>query len=327
MDAGSLVDGRYRLTGLLGRGGQGQVFLGVRLADGAEVAVKVLAPAIAQESARRRFILEGNVSERVRHENLVEVLDVGQTSDGELFFVMERLTGDTLARALSKSPPMTARALCKVLRDVARGLHAAHLAGLMHRDIKPANIFVTAHDPPRVKILDFGISKLFLDGGGTTQSYIGSPRYSSPEQISSPAKVDHRADLWALGVILFEALAGVCPHQADSIPELLVTIAMDPPTPLDGLRPDLPAELLDLVQRCLRPVSRRVATAHQVETALSAVIAKPDRALDNPLPGRGRSAGVARAGHAPSANRPASGTPDTTLLMPTLELPSKRPPR
>ena len=261
--SGSLVAGKYRLESLLGEGGMGAVFRARHEVMDKPVAVKWLKSTSGdQVAARHRFVQEARAAARIRHPNVVDVYDVGE-QDGCLFMVMELLEGETFGDFLERSGVPIAEAIRHLLAAM-RGVAAAHAAGITHRDIKPENVFIavdTLHVEGVAKILDFGISKLHdepqptLTLQGTT---MGTPHYMSYDQIRCMSDVDHRTDIYAFGVLLYQALTGALPYDADTLPGLVMQAAAGRATRPIELRPDLPPELDELVMKAiaLRPDDR-----------------------------------------------------------------------
>jgi eukaryotic-like serine/threonine-protein kinase len=290
MKAGQTIADRYRLEVRLGIGGMGEVWKATHAGTGREFAVKFMhAHAATSPPARARFLRESRVSAKINHPNVIDIFDAGELDDGALYLVMELLDGISLGDAFHAAPPLEVQELLSVMLDTARALAAAHAVGVVHRDIKPANIFLhkdRATGLAAAKILDFGISKF----GGNDDSHatatgavLGSPRYMSPEQTRSAASVDHRADLWAMGVILFEGLMGTWPHEGDSFSSLVVAICTTPPTSIDLMVPDLPEPLRAVVRDCLKPVRERLASAGELAERLALVVQDPALAA-LPLP-------------------------------------------
>jgi serine/threonine protein kinase len=220
---GDVIGGRYRIVGELGRGGFGTVFDAVHATTGHSVAVKVMTPMGSDdgEEASRRFFQEASATSKLSHPNTVRVYDFGQTDGGDLFLAMERLTGETLQALLQRlaaaGQAMSEQQAVEIANDVLRSLGEAHAHGLVHRDLKPANVFL--HTIPGgeqvVKVLDFGIAKDADAGMTQAGKALGTPTHMSPEQaLGKP--VDGRTDLYALGILLFECLAGELPYWADS---------------------------------------------------------------------------------------------------------------
>jgi serine/threonine-protein kinase len=232
---GQLIDGKYRLVSRIGAGGMGKVYRAEQVALGRSVAVKVLDASPdyreADPAIERRFFLEASLSAKLAHPNVITVHDYGrvESEDGARFYlVMELLEGETLHRRLHRGPtPVPAADAVAIAIEIARGLRAAHKAGLVHRDLKPANVMLVPSDDggSSVKILDFGLVKQ-LEGElreDITQEgrFLGSPRYMAPEQVSA-GPVDHRCDLYALGVILYQCLTGLTPFDGKTAMDVLV---------------------------------------------------------------------------------------------------------
>jgi serine/threonine-protein kinase len=279
MRQGEIVAGKYHLQAQLGVGGMGEVWSAQHVATGRDFAIKFMhAHAATSTSSRQRFAREARASAKINHPNIIDVFDVGELEDGALFLVMELLDGCSLGDALYADPPLSVRDLVAVTLDAARALAAAHAVGIVHRDIKPANIFLhrdRATGLAYAKILDFGISKFSAneDSFATKAgAVLGSPRYMSPEQSRSSAAADHQSDLWAMGVILFEALMGTWPHDGDSFSSLVVAIATQPPKSIDTMAPHLPEELRSIVRDCLRPISERMRTANELAARLEVAL-------------------------------------------------------
>ncbi len=216
--------GAYRLVRLLGVGGMGRVYLGEHVNIGSRAAIKILAIECSQrKDLVERFFAEARAVNMIRHENIVSVLDLLMLPDGRPYIVMEFLDGETFGDIIAarRGPAVMFGGIVKVIADVLHGLAAAHDKGIVHRDLKPENIFISKTG--RVKILDFGIAKLAPELGGavtTTGSLLGTPHYMSPEQTLGKA-VDFRTDIYAMGVMLYEAVTGQRPFKGDSVFELM----------------------------------------------------------------------------------------------------------
>jgi serine/threonine-protein kinase len=282
MKAGEVVADRYRLGARLGIGGMGEVWRATHTGTGRDFALKFMhAHAATSMPARQRFIREARVSAKINHPNVIDIFDVGEVEDGVLFLAMELLEGVSLAEALHQEPPLSVQELLTICIDTARALAAAHAVGVVHRDVKPGNIFLhkdKATGYAVAKILDFGISKAFgVDDSHHTKTgaVLGSPRYMSPEQTRSASDVDHRADLWSMGVILFEGLTGTWPHEGDSFSSLVVAICTVPPLSIDLMVPGLPESVRSIVRGCLRPVEQRIQSADELVERLAAALANP----------------------------------------------------
>ena len=232
MTGGTILAGKYRLVSLLGRGGMGSVWRAERLGWQAPVAIKVMNPGDADDArARDRFVREATLVASLRSVHVVQVLDDGVDDESGLpFMVMELLEGETLAERLHRVKRLKAPIVAQVISQIARALARAHDAGMVHRDLKPDNILIVRNDDEEViKVLDFGIAKS-LDApqklAHRTHSghMLGTPAYMSPEQFANSAEIDHRADLWSLGVIACECLTGARPFEGDNLMRLAISI-------------------------------------------------------------------------------------------------------
>ena len=255
-NVGDVLAGKYRVDKVLGIGGMGMVVAATHLELDQKVALKFMLPAaLASEEATERFLREARAAVRLRGEHVCRVLDVGKLAGGEPYIVMEYLAGHDFAATLKEYGPLATDDAVDYLLQAIEGVAEAHANNIVHRDLKPANLFVTTDNDgsPLVKVLDFGISKSELGGVHQTKTgdIMGSPAYMAPEQMASSKDVDARADQWALGVILYQALCNKVPFQGDTLPVLCVQVMTEAPPPLGQVRPDLPAELSAAVMRCL----------------------------------------------------------------------------
>ena len=262
---GTQVADRYRLDECIGKGGMGVVYRGAHLWTGRPVAVKLLERVDSAQS-KTRFLNEARAAAAVRHPNLVEVLDVGDEGHS-MYLVLELLEGEPLDAHLERKAKMRAEDALDALVPILDALEALHRHGVMHRDVKPGNIFLSVDGQGRIvpKLLDLGISKSLTGTENITHTgaLMGTPSYMSPEQARG-APVGVGADIWAMGVVLFEALSGIRPFVAHSVPGLLHKIATDRPQSLGKVEPDLPRSLTDVVDRALansRAVACRVETS------------------------------------------------------------------
>jgi serine/threonine-protein kinase len=245
--------GPYQVARLLGVGGMGRVYKGVHPQIGSRVAIKVLSHECAQRPELvERFFSEARAVNLIRHESIVNVLDLAKLPDGRPYIIMEYLDGAPLAAIVEKAGPLPLGSLARLIAEVLDALGAAHAKGIVHRDLKPDNIFITPAGRP--KVLDFGIAKLQqnLTPGAATQtgSLLGTPHYMAPEQAMGRA-IDLRTDLYAIGVILFECATGRRPFHADSLFDLLRKHVDEPPPPPRALRPDMPSLYEQVILRAL----------------------------------------------------------------------------
>lgn len=257
LSPGVVVAGTFEVERLLGRGGMGEVWLGrhQRLA-GKQVAIKVLhTQGALPAEALARFRREAEIAVRLEHPNIVQVLDFNSLESGQPFIVMELLKGESLAARLKRGP-MSPDETSMVMRQVGSALHAAHSAGVVHRDLKPENIFLVPTGlGDQVKVLDFGISK--LSDGGTMQTtdsvLMGTPLYMSPEQaLGHNRDVTPQSDVFSLGSIAYECLAGKAPFEADNIAKVVFRIAYEPHKPLLELAPHVPDVMAQAVEHALQ---------------------------------------------------------------------------
>ncbi len=272
---GRLLGGRYRIGAVLGRGGMGTVYEAVQESLGRPVAVKVLHPLLSHDAdTMARFRKEAEQAGSLSHPHIVHVLDFGFEPGGPAWIAMERLQGESLGQRISRVGVLGQGAVVTMALETLSALQAAHEARLVHRDLKPDNIFLAraAGVGEVVKVLDFGIAKL-LDGGAAaaltaTGMVMGTPLYMSPEQAQGRV-VDARADLYSLGAVLFEALSGKPPLQADSYTALLITIVTEPAPSLAARRPDVHPGLAALVDRTMaKDPGARFASAREMADAI-----------------------------------------------------------
>ncbi|MBN1654096.1 MAG: serine/threonine protein kinase [Deltaproteobacteria bacterium] len=275
---GEIIGDRYRLAGPIGKGGMSSVWAGVHLALDRPVAVKFLQVRGDEdyEALTAQFLREARIAAAVRHRNVVDVLDFGTTDQGTPFMVMEMLRGETLGARLVRSPPLAVNELMHIVNLTLRGLSVAHDAGIVHRDIKPENIFLQ-YDEAGVypKIFDFGISRS-LDLSGprsalTTKEgfLVGTPHYMSPEQVRGIRDIDQRTDIYSMGVILYEALTGHLPFDAENIGDLVIAIVQANTPSVLELRPEVGPAISQVVSRAMhRERDERFANAREMQERL-----------------------------------------------------------
>ena len=278
---GSQVVGRYRLVRILGAGGMGTVVEATHLQLAQRVAIKFLLPNLcSQRDAVTRFLREARATVQIESEHVARVTDVGTTEDGVPFLVMEYLEGLDLSQLLQREKRLPIAQAVSMVAQACDAIAEAHALGIIHRDLKPSNLFLTTRrDGTRLlKVLDFGISKAVTEMSASgapatrtaTAAVMGSPHYMSPEQLRSSKNVDPRADIWSLGVILHELLAGEPPFKGESMSGVLASIVADPPASLRLVRPDVPPALEAIVTRCLqKDRSQRFASVPDLALALA----------------------------------------------------------
>jgi serine/threonine-protein kinase len=273
---GEVLAGKYKVEDVLGVGGMGVVVAARHIQLEQKVALKFLRPeAMQSKEAVERFLREARNAVRLRSEHVAKVTDVGTLDSGAPYMVMEYLDGADLSRVVHATGSIAIEEAVYFVLQACEAIAEAHSLGIIHRDLKPQNLFVTRRvdGKPLVKVLDFGISKTLDTAGGLsltrTSSIMGSPLYMSPEQMRSSKNVDQRADIWALGVILYELLTGRVPFEAESVPELCLKVVQDEPTPPKGLRPEVPEGLSAVVLKCLeKNVTNRFSNVAELAASL-----------------------------------------------------------
>lgn len=271
--------GVYEVLEELGRGGMGVVYRARDRSLDRDVAIKVLLPELAcDEEFERRFVREARAAARLDHPNIVQVYTAGRFED-ILFIAMQLIRGKTLAQVLRTRGRLPVREALKITRQAAAALAEAHKISLVHRDIKPNNIMID--EAGRVKIMDFGLMRSSLARESITQSgeFFGTPEYASPEQCETSV-LDGRSDLYSLGAVLYEMLAGRRPYQADTPMALFKKILEEHPPSLRSLRPDVPASVEQLVRKMMaKRREDRFATAGEVIAAIDQILGRATRAV------------------------------------------------
>ncbi|MEO1339060.1 MAG: serine/threonine-protein kinase, partial [Myxococcota bacterium] len=283
--------GKYKIIQKIGEGGMGSVYIANQRPIDRKVAVKVLLSKLAEdEVAVKRFEQEAKAISRMQHPNTVTIYDFGRTierEDERLYIVMEYLRGQTLTQVLRSEGQLTSARAARIMRQVCASLSDAHATGIIHRDLKPDNIFLTevGGDKDWVKVLDFGVAKLAdAEGAGTltqTGMIFGTPKYMSPEQAEG-RPIDYRADIYALGVVLYELLVGRPPFLADTPVGLLLKHISEPPPPFSQVRPDLHIEpLIEAIT--MRALDKRPEGRQQVVSELAAELEGFERSISGPV--------------------------------------------
>jgi serine/threonine protein kinase len=268
---GTILARKYQVVRTLGQGGMGRVVEARHIALGERVALKFLLSEHAQShEATTRFLREAQAAVRLRSEHVARVSDVGTLEDGAPYMVMEYLEGQDLSKLLKTHGKLHASEAVDFVVQAAEAIAEAHAIGIVHRDIKPGNLFLTRglDGSPLVKVLDFGISKFVesVDDLTRTATAMGSALYMSPEQMRGARDVDHRTDIYALGVTLFELLVGRQPFYADTLPQLCAEVLEGNALPLRSARPDLPDAFASVLERAYakRRDDRYPSVAHFV---------------------------------------------------------------
>jgi serine/threonine protein kinase len=283
IDVGTVVNGKYHLVRTLGDGGMGSVYEAQHTVLGTRVAIKVLHPELARRTGLvERFLQEARVVAQIRSLHVVQVTDIDRTPDGHAYIVMELLEGEPLSSVIDRQGKIPVAVACEYTVQVLEALEAAHALGVVHRDLKPENVFVTfAGGRPVLKLIDFGIAKARrIDAAQKSLTVagvvMGTAEYMAPEQARSADKVDPRADLYAVGVILYEMIAGARPVRGDTGEDarvIALKVERGEVVPLVQAAPETPRELAGLVHRAMaaRP-ELRFATATEMRLALQAVM-------------------------------------------------------
>ncbi|HEY2405785.1 MAG TPA: serine/threonine-protein kinase [Polyangiaceae bacterium] len=283
LEPGQIIQDKYRIVRLIGQGGMGEVYEGENISIARRVAIKVLLSyAATSADTVQRFEREAQAAGRIGNDHILEVLDLGTLPTGDRFMVMEYLDGEPLNGRIERLRRMTPQQIIPIITQALAGLSAAHAAGIIHRDLKPENLFVLkqkAGVPDYVKIIDFGISKfntLTSEGMKMTRtgSVMGTPYYMSPEQANGSAEADNRSDLYAMGVILYEAVTGAVPFDGKTFNELLFKIVLSEPPPPRRLVPEMDPVFEAIVLKAMaRDVTARFQSCEEFSQALSGYLA------------------------------------------------------
>ncbi|HEY3594742.1 MAG TPA: serine/threonine-protein kinase, partial [Polyangiaceae bacterium] len=284
---GEVLFGKYRVDQLLGAGGMGAVVAAHHLQLDTKVAIKFLLPStLSHEEAVARFLREARAAVLMSNEHVARIFDVGTLDSGSPYMVMEFLDGLDLGNILHEQGALPIQEAVDFVLQACEAVAEAHALGIVHRDLKPDNLFCIKRPDGRkmIKVLDFGISK--VSGAAWQQApdssltraaaLMGTPLYMSPEQLEAPETVDSRADIWALGIILYELLTAKMPFFGNTLPQVSVKIAVRAPPPLHEHRPDAPEGLANVIGRCLEK-DREKRYANVAELAMELLPFGPKR--------------------------------------------------
>jgi eukaryotic-like serine/threonine-protein kinase len=276
-----LVAGKYEVVKLIGRGGMGSVWEGRHSSLGTHVAIKFIDQEyIGSREAQSRFATEARAAATIQSKHAIQIFDHGVTEDGRPYIVMELLVGEPLDKRIERLGRISLPDTARILGQVSRALQRAHEAGIIHRDLKPENIYLVRSpddDDEIAKVLDFGIAKikgppsdLGLTSSTKTGAVLGTPYYMSPEQARGLRTIDHRSDLWSLGIIAYKCLTGALPFEGESVGDLLVTICTAPPPVPSSTLPGLPKAFDAWFFRTVdRDPAKRYASAAELGEALA----------------------------------------------------------
>ena len=336
VEIGQVIDKKYRVDRLVGRGGMGSVYQATHLVIGRRVALKVLElHSGPQLEVVTRFEREAQAAARIGNDHILDILDFGALPepDGARYIVCEFLDGETLASRMERQR-MTPNELVPIARQLLNGLSAAHAAGVVHRDLKPDNVFLLRHKAgwaDFVKIIDFGISKFQATSGDengmrmtATGVVMGTPFYLSPEQARGSNDADHRSDIYAVGVILYEAVTGQVPFQAQNFNELIFKIVLEEAQPAHVVAPGVDRDFSQIIMKAMaRNPADRFQSAAELSAALEAWAAAVGLSLSGPIV----SSDTGRGSGSLPPNVTRSATPASwggTQREPAFETPKKR---
>jgi len=288
---GQTLGGRYLVTRKVGQGGMGAVYEATHTLIGKRVAVKVLLEKYAQrEAIVKRLKQEAQLASSVGNEHIIDITDFGNTEDGRTYVVMEFLDGESLAECLGRETQLPEQRILRIASQACSALAAAHAKGVVHRDIKPENLFLLKRkEQDFVKVVDFGISKSLRASGEEEETtrltqtgmVLGTPLYMSPEQARGDDELDQRVDVYALGVIMYEAAAGRVPFSGNNYLSVISQVLNEEPKPLRELRPELSEEFEAVVMKAMsKDVKERYASANDMLADITALLDDPTRSTE-----------------------------------------------
>ncbi|HEY0255507.1 MAG TPA: serine/threonine-protein kinase [Kofleriaceae bacterium] len=288
---GAMLSGRYLVTKKVGQGGMGAVYEATHTLIGKRVAVKVLLEKYAQrEQIVARLKKEAQLASSIGNEHIIDITDIGNTDDGRTFVVMEYLEGESLAECLAREHELPEQRILRIASQAASALSAAHAKGIVHRDIKPENLFLLKRkEQDFVKVVDFGISKSLRATGEEeeqqrltqTGMVLGTPLYMSPEQARGDEDLDHRVDVYALGVIMYETAAGRVPFAGTNYLSVISQVLNEQPKPLREIRPELSEEFEAIVQKAMaKDRNDRYVDAEAMQRDVTALLEDPSHSTE-----------------------------------------------
>ncbi len=288
---GSTLSGRYLVTRKVGQGGMGAVYEATHTLIGKRVAVKVLLEKYAQrEAIVKRLKQEAQLASSIGNEHIIDITDFGSTDDGRTFVVMEFLEGESLAECLARESKLSEQRILRIIQQATSALSAAHAKGIVHRDIKPENLFLLRRkEQDFVKVVDFGISKSLRASDEQeepqrltqTGMVLGTPLYMSPEQARGDEDLDHRVDIYALGVIMYEAATGRVPFVGNNYLSVISQVLNEQPKPPRELRPELTDEFEAIVTKAMaKDRKERYASAEEMLADLNALLDDPTHSTE-----------------------------------------------
>jgi serine/threonine protein kinase len=276
-----LLDDKYQIDGIVGQGGMGTVYEATHVKLGRKVAIKTMHPRyVTEESVVKRFFREAQLAASLGHDNICEVTDIGTTTDGLHYLVMPLLSGSSFDDVIRKQPALPLSQIGDIVCQILSALNVAHREQIVHRDLKPENVFITKVGDRNnfVKLLDFGISKIMGQSAATeltkTGTVLGTCHYMAPEQARGAKDLDHRVDIYAVGVILYKALTGTVPFEGDSYNEIMYKILVESFATPRSINPAIPNPVEQVVLKAMaREPEARYQSASEMRNALKQAVA------------------------------------------------------